>query len=287
MTISKEDVLVKLHQLPAMPAVIQKIIASFNNENLDSKALAEMISRDQGLSAKILRVANSPFYGLSRTIASMQEAVVVMGFSAVRSLVLTAGFVHAFPATPGSSFDRNAYWRHSFRVAGYAKALEQSLHQEPEMAFTAAMFHEIGQLVLDVCIPEQFAQVLQQHRELQQDPEFQQNKTSGLSLAEMEQKEFGFDHALIGAEMAKLWNFPPEIEHAIRYWAMPAHEPFRPLTGIVYAAVLLESGLRGEDFISHLPKTLCDKLGSSWAHIEAGLPDAESLDAGAALLLAA
>jgi HD-like signal output (HDOD) protein len=161
MTISKEEVLAKLHQLPSMPAVIQEIMASFNNENLDSSALAEMIARDQGLSAKVLRVANSPFYGLPRTIASIQDAVVVMGFNAVRSLVLSAGFVHAFPPVAGSHFDREAYWKRSFRVAGYAKALAQSLRQEPQMAFTAAMFHDIGQLVLDACIPEQFAQVLQ------------------------------------------------------------------------------------------------------------------------------
>lgn len=275
MTISKEDVLARLHQLPSMPAVMQEIMASFNKEDLDSNALAEKIARDQGLSAKVLRVANSPFYGLPRTIASIQDAVVVMGFNAVRSLVLSAGFVHAFPSTPGSRFDRDAYWTRSFRVAGYAKALAQSLHQEPQMAFTAAMFHDIGQLVLDVCIPEQFAEVLQQQ------------EMSGLSLPEIEQKELGFDHAEIGAEMARHWNFPPEIEHTIRYWAVPDHQPFRAVTGMVYAAVLLESGLSGEEFIGRLPKTLCSKLGVSWERIAAGLPEAEELDAGAALLLAA
>ena len=275
MTISKEEVLAKLHQLPSMPAVIQEIMASFKNENLDSSALAEMIARDQGLSAKVLRVANSPFYGLPRTIASIPDAVVVMGFNGVRSLVLSAGFVHAFPATPGSRFDREAYWKHSFRVAGYAKALAQSLHQEPQMAFTAAMFHDIGQLVLDVCISKQFAEVLQQQR------------TSGLSLAEIEQEQFGFDHAEIGAEMAMHWNFPVEIEHAICYWAMPDHEPFKPVTGMVYAAVLLESGLSGKEFSSRLPQALCKNLGVSWERIEAGLPNSEELDAGADLLLAA
>lgn len=273
MTISKEEVLAKLHQLPSMPVVIQEIMDSFNNENLDSGALAEMIERDQGLSAKVLRVANSPFYGLPRMIASIRDGVVVMGFDAVRSLVLTAGFVHAFPAMPGSVFDRNAYWKHSFRVAGYARALEQSLHLEPKMAFTAAMFHEIGQLVLDVCIPQQFAQVLQQQ------------KSSGLSLLEIEQQEFGFDHALIGAEMARHWNFPSEIEYAIRYWATPDHLPFRALNGMVYAAVQLESGVRGEDFIKGLPEIICKNLKLSWERIEADLPTDDELNAGTNLLL--
>jgi len=274
MTVSKEDVLAKLHQLPSMPAVMQEILASFNNENLDSSALADMIARDQGLSARVLRVANSPFYGLPRTIGSIQDAVVVMGFNGIRSLVLSAGFVHAFPVTPGSLFDRQAYWKHSFRVAGYAKSLALSLRQEPQMAFTAAMFHEIGQLVLDACMPEQFAQVLQQQ------------KITGLSLAEIEQSEFGFDHALIGAEMARHWNFPAEIEHAIRYWAVPDHKPFGAVTGMVHVAVLLEGGLRGEDLIGHLPKVLCVNLDLNWERIEAGLPETAELDAGAELLLA-
>lgn len=274
MRISKEEVLGKLHQLPSMPVVIQEIIASFNNENLDSNALAEMIARDQGLSAKVLRVANSPFYGLPRKIASIKDAVMVMGFNAVRSLVLSAGIVNAFPTRPDGVFDRQAYWKHCFRVAGYARALEQSLQLEPEMAFTAAMFHEIGQLVLDTCIPDEYSQVLQQQ------------KSSGLALAVIEQREFGFDHAEIGAEMSKRWNFPSEIEHAIRHWAKPDHAPFKPLNGLVYAAVLLESGLRGEDFIKQLPQDLCNRLELSWVRIENGLPDTDALDAGAAQLLA-
>ena len=273
MTISKEEVFARLHQLPSLPAVIDKIMASFTNENLDSNALSEMVASDQGLSARVLRVANSPFYGLSRSAASIQDAVVVMGFNAVRSLVLSAGFVHAFPEVPGSLFDRNAYWKRSFRVAGYAKALAQALHQEPQMAFTAAMFHDIGQLVLDVCIPEQFAEVLQEQ------------KTSGLSLAGIEQARLGFDHAMIGAEMARHWNFPAEMELAIRYWAMPERAPFSAVNGLVFTAVLLEGGLRGEDLISRLPESLCRNLGVTWSCIEAGLPDAGELDAGANLLL--
>jgi hypothetical protein len=87
--------------------------------------------------------------------------------------------------------------------------------------------------------------------------------------------------------MARHWNFPPDIEHAIRYWTMPDREPFKPVTGMVYAAVLLEMGLRGDSFIGRLPKILCSKLDVSWERIEAGLPETEELDAGAALLLAA
>ncbi len=275
MSVSKSDIFAKLHQLPSIPLVLQEVMASFENADLDRTALANMIAQDQGLSAKVLRLANSAFYGMSRKIASIQEGVMVMGFDSVRSLALSAGFVHAFPAIPGALFDRNAYWKHNFRVAGYANALAQSLQQDQQMAFTAAMFHDVGQLVLDICIPEQFASVLKQC------------ETTGVSLLEAEQTEWGFNHALIGAEVAKHWKFPLGIEHAIHYWCTPEYQPSELTTGIVHVAVLLESGLRGDELMRCVPKILSDRLGLSWERIEAGLPENEMLDAAADLMLAA
>lgn len=272
---NKDEIFAKLHQLPSMPVVIQEVMASFKNANLDSATLARKIAQDQGLSAKVLRIANSSFYGLTRKTGSIQDAVVVLGFNSVRSLVLSAGFVHVFPPpSPGGLFDRHAYWIRSLRVAAYTKALAQCLKQDQQMAFTAGMFHDIGQLVLDICIPEQFASILQQQ------------KTSGLNLIEIEQSQLGCDHALIGAEVARRWNFPPEIEHATHYWRTPDHEPFEPITGMVHVAVLLESGLSGDTLISHLPEMLRDRLQISWKRIEAGMPEAEQLNAEANSVLA-
>lgn len=270
---TKDEILAKLHQLPAIPAVVQEVIASFRNPNLDNAVLARKIAQDQGLSAKVLRVANSTFYGLPRKVGSVQDAVTVIGINSVRSLALSAGFAHTFPPVAHGAFDRSAYWKRSFRVGGYAKALAQCLRQDQQMAFTAGMFHDIGELVLDVCIPEQFAGMLERQ------------KVSGQSLAEIEQAELGCDHALIGAEMARRWNFPPEIEHAIHYWRTPEHEPFEPVTGMVYVAVLLESGLSGAELMAQLPATLRDRLKISWERIEAYLPEPEQLDAGADLML--
>lgn len=272
---TQEKILAKLHQLPSLPLSVQEVLASFNNANLDTAVLAHKIEQDQGLSARVLRVANSTFYGFPRKISSIQEAVMVIGFSGVRSLVLSAGFMHAFPSAPGSSFDRQAYWKRSFHVAAYAKALAQCLRQDMEIAFTAGMFHDIGELVLDVCIPEQFAAMLERQ------------KNSGVRLDEIERAELGCDHAEIGAEVARRWNFPPGIEHAVRYWRMPEHEPFDPVTGIVCVAALLESGLRGDELMARLPATLRDRLEISWERIGTCLPEPEQIDAGADLMLAA
>lgn len=275
MTASQKDLIANLQRLPSLPLAVQAVIASFSDPDLDTALLGHKIEQDQGLSAKVLRVANSPFYGLPRKVGSMQDAVVVLGFDAIRSLVMSAGVMQSFPPLPDSAFDRKTYWRRSFHVASYAKALADCLRQGQTMAFTAGMFYDIGQLVLDACMPEQFSGIL----ELQ--------KTSGQDLIEIERSALGFDHAMIGAEAAKHWNFPPEIEHAIRCWRIPEGEPFGPVAGIVHVAALLESGLRGDGLMARLPAPLCERLQISWARIGASLPEQGDLDAAANLMLAA
>ncbi|MEK7811142.1 MAG: HDOD domain-containing protein, partial [Pseudomonadota bacterium] len=102
MSLSQQELIARLHQLPSLPVVVQEVIASFKDPGLDTPSLVEKISLDQGLSAKLLRVSNSSFYGLPRRIGSVQDAVVVLGFDVVRSLVLSAGISKIFPTVPGS-----------------------------------------------------------------------------------------------------------------------------------------------------------------------------------------
>lgn len=270
----KSTILDRLHQLPAMPLVVQEVMASFRDENTGSAELAHKIAFDQGLSARVLRVANSSFYGLQREVGSIQEAVMVLGFDCVRSLVLSAGFVRAFPAKADALFDRHEFWVRSFRVATYTEALANSVGAERQLAFTSGMFHDIGQLVFDVCIPEQFAEILKRQ------------KATGESLIALERDVLGFDHAVIGGDMAKRWNFPPKLEHAIRYWRSPEREPYELIGGLVFIAVLLDGGLRGDELMQRIPDKLRDRLRIEWETIEADLPQGEQLDAVANLMVA-
>lgn len=274
-TTSKKEVLSKLRQIPVLPLVLQEVIASFSNDHLDATSLARKIAQDQGLSAKILRVANSTFYGLPRGVGSIHDAVVVLGFDSVRSMVLSAGMVQVFPADPYSLFDRQTYWQRSFRVAALSKALAKPLKSDQQLAFTAGLFYDIGQLVLDLCIPQQFADMLQQQA------------SSGADLIGIERTELGFDHAEIGAEVIRLWNFPQEIEQVVCFWREPEHEPFASLTAVVHVATLLERGLSGNEFMACLPETLRSRLKITWERIEACLPQPEQLDAGANSMLVA
>ena len=264
-------ILDNLHQLPSIPAVLQELIVSFDNPDLDSQHLARKIGQDQALSAKVLRVANSAFYGLPRQVGSVQEAVTVLGFGAVRSLVLSAGFVDAFSTDDATCVDRNLYWQRSLVTATYAKAVAKYLRQDGEMAFSAGLLCDIGILVLDVCDHERFTALWQSV----------QDGENG--LIEAERASFGFDHAELGAEVARRWKFPPVIEEAIRYQYQPEHLPLQVLTGIVQVAAMLtrfnEKKLPENEWFGYIPQSLRDALNLDWVKLHKHLPLPEQLEA--------
>lgn len=267
----QKQILAKLPQLPTLPAVVQEVIANFNNADLNTAWLANKIAQDQGLSVKVLRLANSSFYGLSRHVASIQDAITVMGFNSVRSIVLSAGVVQAFPAVPDSLFNRQTFWQRSFRVATISKALAQNLKLDNSTAFTAGMFHDIGQLILDLCMPQRFAEVLLLANERK-------------NLIEIERSMLGFDHAELGAEVVRMWNFPLEFEQVVRYVHQPEQlKPFTTLVSVVHMAMLLDDGIVGEELMDCIPKDFRDGMQLTWKSIESNLPQADQLQAAADL----
>lgn len=274
-----DELLANLYQLPTIPAVVQELIASFGSADLDTVVLARKIGQDPGLAAKVLRVANSAFYSLPRQVGSIQDAVVVLGFNTVRSLVMAVSFINVFPAPEQGGFDRREFWKRSMRVGTYAKALAKPLRLDQEMAFTAGLFHDIGQVALDICLHDQFAAALEEAR------------SSGRDLIEVEKSSLGFDHATVGAEVVKRWNFPRTIEHAIRYQHFLDAAELEPITALVYLANLLvgafDDSAGEQDMAGIVPEGLLQHLGLDWPGIKQCLPDTGQLDAGANLLLAA
>lgn len=270
-------VLEKLHQLPSIPAVVQELIASFDNPELDTQKLALKIGQDQALSAKVLRVANSAFYGLPRQIGSIQEAVTVLGFSTIRSLVLSAGFIDTFLSDDVATVDRKLYWQRSLAIATYAKSVARCLRQDGEMAFSAGLLCDIGILVLDVCDQARFAAV------------WQSVQGEGSALIEAERAALGFDHAELGAEVARRWKFPDAIEEAIRYHYQPGHQPLKMLTGIVQLAAFLvrfnEEKLPESEWFGHIPQTLLEALRVDWESLHKCLPLPEQIEAAKNLII--
>lgn len=201
-----DDVIGHIRELPSLPAVVIELLTSMEQEDIDVHALAGKIALDQALAAKTLRLANSSFYGMQSSVTTIQQAVSVLGFHNIRTLVtacaLTASFAPGAAAAQ-AGFDFPAFWRHSVGAAACARVLAPHLRVHPETAFTCGLLHDLGTLVLVTGYPAHYAAVTAHQR---------QHDCVTLSA---ERAVFGLDHAQVGAALAGHWLFPRAIQDAV------------------------------------------------------------------------
>ncbi|MDP2795463.1 MAG: HDOD domain-containing protein [Sulfurisoma sp.] len=269
-----KQIIEKLSKLPVLPIVVQEVIRSLGDPDVDAAVLGHKIGHDPVLGARLLRVANSAFFGLSRQVATPQDAIMVMGLSQVRSLVLASGLVHALPRH-AHGLDRKQHWQRSFRVATTAQALARRARCPAESAFTAGMLHNIGELVLDVCLPEAYVAVRADSR------------ARGVPLRQAEREALGFDHTEVGAEVARYWKLPDAIEHAIRHCHEPEAAATEGVAACVAVACLIDdhAAAGGAGIPPELPDVLRAALRLDDAAMLACIPDAAEAEAAAAMLL--
>ncbi|MBV2235807.1 MAG: HDOD domain-containing protein [Sterolibacterium sp.] len=193
--------------LPTSPQIIQELIESFRSENISIDELAGKIALNPVLSANVLRLANSPYYRVSRQIGSIKDAIAMLGFVTVRTLVITCSLVSRFKTTPGINLKQ--FWRYSLSTAVAGKWLAGKTGEESEMAFTAGVVHGLGQLMLHLGLPEQ-STTLDKIVSI-----YSENRL------QMEQDVFGFNHADVSAELVARWKFPDPLVAAIRAYSRP------------------------------------------------------------------
>ena len=224
-------VVARLRDLPALPTVIGVLLASFANEDIDVSQLARQISRDQVLTARLLRVANSAFYGLQSKVGTINEAIVVLGFRAVRSMVLAVGVGGMFRADSCQGFDPRAYVRHSVATGLAARGLAHLTGHNPELAFTGGILHDIGKLVLASCFAANYAQALAYRAQ------------HDCPLVVAERDILGLDHAQVGAMLADAWRFPPVLRSAVAEHHAPAAATAEALADVIHVANAIAHGL--------------------------------------------
>lgn len=195
-----ESFLDQVPNLPTMPKILQELITSLNDENASTALLADKIALDQTLTAKILRMANSPFYGNNRKAYTVKDAVIAIGFDAVRNLVLACSLSDTIKAPDG--FDIKAFWRASFQQAAIAKHIARLAEIDAEMAFTCGMLHNIGEVILHLANPKGAVAI-------------DEAVKRGGDRVTLEKKFIGVSYPEVGALLAQRWKFPDEIVRAI------------------------------------------------------------------------
>ena len=245
-----DQFLAEISNLPNIPKVIQELIESFNDEDVDTLVLAEKIALDQTLTAKVLRMANSVYYGPSRTVTTVNDAVISLGFNALRTLVLSSGVKGAFEAPTG--FDIKHFWHISFRVAAVAKELAKTVGSDPETAFTCGMLHNVGEVLLHLGAPEKAGKVDEAVR-------------YGGNRMALESSQIGVTYTDLGAALAKKWRFPDVICHAVAEQEQPLScDEFCEYAGILHIAQFLvnaqENNFSEEDIRARFPVDIAAKL---------------------------
>ena len=218
--------------LPTLPAVITQMISLIDNPKTSARNVSQLISTDQALTAKILKLANSAFYGFPREIATVDLAIVVLGFETVKNLGLTVSVLERFSGDGDgetADFDRQKFWEHSIGCGVAAKILASKLpYRVPGEAFAAGILHDIGKLILSQYFPNEFSEVLRLARD------------EDLYIGQAEERVLGVTHADIGSWLAERWNLPKQLEEAIYFHHTPGRLERSPqLPALIHLADFL------------------------------------------------
>lgn len=206
--------------LPPMPHIAAQVMEKLSDEDSAPREIQELIIRDQALAARILKVANSPYFGASRSIATLRDALLFMGFDSIRSLV-TAAVMKGMFSNVGLS--EKLLWEHAVGCGFAARKVGEEVGFQPrEEAYLAGLMHDIGKTALFLRAPVVMQEIMQ---EVYND---------GADFLDIEQRRLGFTHADVGGIIADRWHFTNDIENAIANHHQPDQAwSARKLTQIV------------------------------------------------------
>lgn len=200
-----EELVAEIEQLQPLPAAAQRILHLDESDRFSAHELATIIASDQVLTAQLLRLANSPFYGFGRRMSTVRDAVVLLGFHSVRQVALAGCFIRG--ERPATHLRYDEFWQFSVATGLLAEMLARTAGQHQGEALTAGVLHNIGLLALDQRRPKVLGEVL------------------GLAAAEhrtrydAEHELLGFTDADLGGALATHWNFPPALAEAVELHA--------------------------------------------------------------------
>lgn len=248
---SLDSIFSNLKQLPTMPALLHELMQDFNNENSKIEDISKKIAMDQSISARVLKMANSVVFCRGNPVTSIEQAVIRIGFKQISSLVVATSLNNSFK-TP-KSFDRNKFWIDTFQVASIAKELaKDSSKIEADTAFTSALIHNIGELVIQQCFTNE-AELINLAIK------------NGESRIEAQREVIGYDYSQIGAELVKRWKLPDFFVLSTQQHLNPLdYEEINPGAVIIRLALFvnfaMNAGVPPQVIAQRLPSNLTSQL---------------------------
>lgn len=236
----------RIEELPTLPAIFSRILEVLEDETSSARDLESVISRDQSIASRVLRIANSAYYGFSREITTIHRAIVLLGFQTVKGLALGSSVFETFFHRGGNSyFDRTAYWLHSIGCSRCAMDIGRRF-EKPDEAFLAGLVHDIGMVAMDHVMHQSYSPVLQ--KAIKQ----------GGPLDQLEREAFGFDHGEVGGWLGERWKFPPSVLDAICFHHRVSES--RPSLRMIVAVVHLADFCSNKSGLSVTGRSDCCDL---------------------------
>ncbi|MCD6272983.1 MAG: HDOD domain-containing protein [Deltaproteobacteria bacterium] len=253
----------KIEDLPTLPRTVLRITELVNNPRTSAQDLAGVVVDDQVLTARLLRLVNSSFYGFPRKVSTVTGAIVLLGFDAIRNLLLTTSILELFSNKKRKTgFNREKLWDHSIGCAVGAKIIGSYLKYERiEELFVSGILHDIGKIVEMLFLPKDFAQIVSIVEQ------------ENILLFSAEERILGYTHADIGRLLAQRWSLPAKIEAVIANHHQPdAADGFMLEAAIIHLADILcralDIGSGGDHRIPPLNKSAWEVLELNISVIE-------------------
>ena len=255
-------ILAQVEDIPTLPTTVAEVLRIVNTPECSAGRLSALILADPALSARVLRLANSAYYGFPRAVSSVLQAITLLGFATLRNVALSAAVFDLFRPTSGRTLDLEGLWRHSVAVAASSKLVARRIRYTPlEKAFTAGLLHDLGKLIIARYLHSSQERIMALV------------ESESIPIGDAEQRVLSVSHPAFGAWLAARWSFPPSLVDAIAFHHHPASaEDNLSLAAIVYLGDIVTRrvglGCGGDRVPRTLDPAILQAVGLSDADID-------------------
>jgi putative nucleotidyltransferase with HDIG domain len=231
---------------PTLSAIYYELLQVVARPETSVVDLSDLILRDQSLTARILKLANSAFFGSAQAVDTMSDAIQLIGFREIQNLVLATAVIDAFVDVPSDLLDVKSFWMHSVACAVGSSILAEGQQElTPERLFIGGLLHDIGRLLMLLHAPAESREILDRCQR------------EGQLSTKVEREVLGFDHAALGAELAWYWKLPRALVDIIEGHHAPPESSSAPLDTVLvhyadFVVTVLQLGNSGEFYVSPL-----------------------------------
>jgi putative nucleotidyltransferase with HDIG domain len=248
-----DNILGRMHDIPTLPTTVIRVTQMIEDPLCSSGDLARIILQDPAMAAKILKLANSAYYGFRQKIASVPQAISLLGFSTLKNTLLSAAVFDLFRLS-ASGFDVQGLWKHSVATAAAAKLLAKRVrYPSLEKAYTAGLLHDLGKVLIARYLPKSLVSVMRMVREEQ------------VAMYDAEAHVIGLAHPAFAGWVMSRWGMPSQLIEAVEFHHQPTRAEFSfDLAAIVYIADIIAHragiGNSGDEMIREIDPVVREHL---------------------------